>query len=612
MCVANAKPPANDARKLAVDLTPFVDSSGYWSSIDSGIIFTNVDATADGPTAACIGHNDDNVWFEYTPDSTDFSISVEARTGSPEGSIRYLAMGIWVDTSGAGDLVEIACDTVWQTLGHRFDDLAINDLYLLPNTTYFISILSGQAGIEGTFSLVVDVKKWEEVPFVDYSIGRDLHNYTPGDYNIWKFSADSASRHTQNYPPEHCYYPAACASIENPYYYGGPDCPPILPYQSYFDPFGNIIDRFGTYGPDPRQKYYVYLPDAVDSTSEVVVLIHGGGWVTGPNPDSVQGYIFSVAHDSETDSSLVRTLLDNDYVVVSLLYRLVKTFGPGESSTSTVTMTDQIDDIDSAVHHIRLHFPECLGINADKIHLLGESAGGQLTLMYAYEHADTNYVKSVISMYAPTNMPNYGNFLQKGYYDYPSFFCGEYFESYMFPVWWPWAMNDPIRVISTNTNICAPDTTQFEDLDNEFGIENGIWRIFKAYNFMQAAADIEDTTPLDNSTLNLLSPKTAITTGNPVPTFIMHGNPDYLVPYDLLTDPDPVQGMYASLNTNGGVTAEICKTENGGNCTSINLLSSTDMHRIRVYNGANHGWANASLEMIEILRKDVLTWILHH
>lgn len=94
MCVCVYAAPPNDARANAVDLTVFVDSTGYWSSVDSGILFTNVKASADGPVAVCIDHNTANVWFKYEPDSLDFSITFEALTGNPPGSIRYLAIGI--------------------------------------------------------------------------------------------------------------------------------------------------------------------------------------------------------------------------------------------------------------------------------------------------------------------------------------------------------------------------------------------------------------------------------------------------------------------------------------------------------------------------------------
>ncbi len=109
------------------------------------------------------------------------------------------------------------------------------------------------------------------------------------------------------------------------------------------------------------------------------VIVHGGGWVRG---------------DRRTDvEPLFQPLNEAGIGWFSIDYRLVANamqFGYG------------IDDVESAVRFIRSHAGE-FHIDADKLALIGESAGGQLAAMAALRLPEGS-VKAVVALYTPTDL----------------------------------------------------------------------------------------------------------------------------------------------------------------------------------------------------------------
>lgn len=96
----------------------------------------------------------------------------------------------------------------------------------------------------------------------------------------------------------------------------------------------------------------------------VIVWIHGGGWTSG----SPEGYIphlrYSVAHGA---------------VGVAIEYRLVAAPGKLSAVTNDNKLTDCLSDCADAIKYLRKHADE-LGIDPDKIIVIGDSAGGHLAL----------------------------------------------------------------------------------------------------------------------------------------------------------------------------------------------------------------------------------------
>jgi acetyl esterase/lipase len=108
-----------------------------------------------------------------------------------------------------------------------------------------------------------------------------------------------------------------------------------------------------------------------------VIVVHGGKWTEG---------------NSEDFAALNPRLARLGYVVVGINYRKADQY-PFPAAR---------DDLRSAVEYVKEN-AETLGVDSEKIVLLGRSAGGQLALLVAYEERDPA-IKGVVSFYAPTDM----------------------------------------------------------------------------------------------------------------------------------------------------------------------------------------------------------------
>lgn len=126
------------------------------------------------------------------------------------------------------------------------------------------------------------------------------------------------------------------------------------------------------YGNDEKQTFDLTLP--VDSRESIGLLlyIHGGGWVGGDK--STAKNAFEVTKSNEL------------YATASLNYRLAK--------DGLVDIYDIIDDITAALVHIK-ELAVGYNVNIDKLIIGGHSAGGHLSLLYAYRYKDISPIKIV-------------------------------------------------------------------------------------------------------------------------------------------------------------------------------------------------------------------------
>ncbi len=133
---------------------------------------------------------------------------------------------------------------------------------------------------------------------------------------------------------------------------------------------------------DTFQKMDVYLPANRSTTStKVLVVIHGGGWVSGDKTDMT---VFV---------NILRSRLP-DYAIFNINYRLAalpnsNTFPTQENDTKAV-----IDFIYNNRNTYNI---------SDKFALLGASAGAHLALLHAYKYT-TPKIKAVVDLYGPTDM----------------------------------------------------------------------------------------------------------------------------------------------------------------------------------------------------------------
>ncbi len=134
------------------------------------------------------------------------------------------------------------------------------------------------------------------------------------------------------------------------------------------------------YGTDPSQKLDLGLPAGRTSSTPLVVIVHGGGWSQG---------------DKGELTWLLNGLKQRGFAAANINYRL------------TLNQPDnykmQLDDLDSAIQ-FTLRLAAVHSFNGQKLYIVGHSAGGHLSLCYAYTRNANGKVKAVGAMAAPTNL----------------------------------------------------------------------------------------------------------------------------------------------------------------------------------------------------------------
>lgn len=140
-----------------------------------------------------------------------------------------------------------------------------------------------------------------------------------------------------------------------------------------------IMDQ--AYGKDPLQKMDIYLVPNRTKETPLVVLIHGGGWMAGDKKDA----------DFMKDF-----LLNQGINVVNINYRLA-------SHNPPVHYKEIMQDVDGAINYIASKANEWK-IRKDKIVFWGGSAGGHISLLYAYRYDTKNRISAVISLGGPTKL----------------------------------------------------------------------------------------------------------------------------------------------------------------------------------------------------------------
>lgn len=133
-----------------------------------------------------------------------------------------------------------------------------------------------------------------------------------------------------------------------------------------------------TYGSHPRNKIDIYLPRQRDTTTAMILLIHGGGWVAGNKEDWSQ--------------EIINELLNSGYAVSSMNYQY-----------ANGNFHNQMQDISNAIAFMQTKSTSWK-ISSSKFALMGASAGAHLSLLYAHAYDNTHLVKTVVSIVGPTDM----------------------------------------------------------------------------------------------------------------------------------------------------------------------------------------------------------------
>lgn len=126
------------------------------------------------------------------------------------------------------------------------------------------------------------------------------------------------------------------------------------------------------YGDHERQTFNLYLPKEKSGTVGLILMIHGGSWVAGDK----SGY----------DDDLDKWCTVYGYATASINYHYI---------SSEVDCDDIMNDISLALAKIKETASVERGVNIEKVLLTGISAGGHLSLYYAYKYAETAPIKPV-------------------------------------------------------------------------------------------------------------------------------------------------------------------------------------------------------------------------
>ena len=140
------------------------------------------------------------------------------------------------------------------------------------------------------------------------------------------------------------------------------------------------------YGNDPEQKMDLYLPkDRSTANTKLILLIHGGGWVSGDKSDF---------------SSYISILQDRlpGYAIANINYHL--------ATNITNHFPTQETDVKAAVAFLLQNREQYQF--SEKFVLLGASAGAHLALLQAYKYTSPK-IRAVVDFYGPVNMTDLYN-----------------------------------------------------------------------------------------------------------------------------------------------------------------------------------------------------------
>lgn len=135
-----------------------------------------------------------------------------------------------------------------------------------------------------------------------------------------------------------------------------------------------------SYGSHSDQKFDLYLPKNRSKSTNVMILVHGGGWSGG---DKI---------DMDAFKDVIQLELPN-LAIVNLNYRLAN------ANNNPYPM--QIDDLTSVINVLKEK--QDYYVISDNYGFIGGSAGAHLALLWSYAFDTGHNVKMVCSIVGPTN-----------------------------------------------------------------------------------------------------------------------------------------------------------------------------------------------------------------
>ncbi len=145
-----------------------------------------------------------------------------------------------------------------------------------------------------------------------------------------------------------------------------------------------------SYGTHERNTLDLYIPADKESVG-LVLMIHGGAWIGG---------------DKSSFSGDIEKVLGMGYAAAAVNYRYI---------SDDVDLIDVTDDIQLAVDKIK-SLSERRGIEINKMVVTGSSAGGHLSMLYAYSRDEVSAIKpvAVLNYCGPTDLSDDAYYFDNG------------------------------------------------------------------------------------------------------------------------------------------------------------------------------------------------------
>lgn len=123
------------------------------------------------------------------------------------------------------------------------------------------------------------------------------------------------------------------------------------------------------YGEVYNQVYDIYVPSNAEGEVDVLLVIHGGGWVF---------------YDQTQYAEKLKTACDeHGLVAVGMDYRKIQ---------NNATALDMLKDVEATVESVKNYLLE-RGLTPHKMALAGHSSGSHLSALYAYNHYDDSPIE---------------------------------------------------------------------------------------------------------------------------------------------------------------------------------------------------------------------------
>ena len=307
------------------------------------------------------------------------------------------------------------------------------------------------------------------------------------------------------------------------------------------------------YGDHPLQSYRLDTPENSDQNTSVVILIHGGGWVMGYEPnEEVTTFTGRYNWDLQTP------LIEQGFATVTMKYRTAcyNTQSEEFNGNTTFYIDRMIEDINLVIEDLKQNAAE-YNINANHIQLVGESGGGHIVMYYGINELAKQEVNSVVSMFGPTHL------------DAQDF-------------------KEIIHAVPLIT--AAPPNYFLRKAEDCTSVTNKQVRTWSSYKSFSDHNDISVNEP--NDFLDTLSTSFTPNMNNDMAMFVTHGVNDELVPFT------QAQTMITAMQDHFG--------------TAVCEASDFSCHlKLGEYDNCGHGWIGGNCPRNTVV-SDIVNWLLAH